>query len=79
MALTGSELVLKTAASAAAKAALVAQPWVVNGPELQTLCDAIGTAVATSILHFTTNAVVTPTLMVAPPLGGPVTGTGVLT
>lgn len=40
---------------------------------LTAMCDAIATAV---IAEITTNAVVVPTVLVAPPGGGPVTGTG---
>lgn len=43
---------------------------------LTAVCNAIATAVLTEI---TTNAVVLPLLLVAPPGGGPVTGTGVVT
>ena len=40
------------------------------------LCDAIATAV---VAHITGAAVVIPTLLVAPPGGGPVTGTAEVT
>ena len=44
--------------------------------QTQKLADAIAQAVVT---HITSAAVVVPTLMIAPPTGGPVTGTGVVT
>jgi hypothetical protein len=44
-----------------------------EGEALDALCLAIASAV---ILEFTVNAMVLPLLLVAPPGGGPVTGTG---
>lgn len=89
MPLTGSEATLKTAASAAAKAALVGKTWtdghIVDNPALQILADAIGEAVAAVVPHITTNAVVSPDglplPLTAPPgtAGGPVTGVGTIT
>lgn len=73
MALTGSSSVL----SSAIRVALLANPDVqaVDGDALSGLCDAIASAVLT---HLVANAVVLPLLLVAPPGGGPVTGTGTL-
>jgi formaldehyde-activating enzyme involved in methanogenesis len=64
-----------TALSATMRAAMLAVPAIgaVDGPALTALCNAIATTV---VAHVTTFAVVTPTLMVAPTGGGPVTGTG---
>lgn len=64
--------------SAAMKTALLADPGTgaVNNPALTKVCDAIAQAVVT---HITTSAIVLPLLLVAPPGGGPVTGTGVVT
>jgi hypothetical protein len=86
MPLTGSEATLKTAASAAAKAALVGKTWtdghIVDNPALQILADAIGEAVATAVAHIVNNATVlplgSPVPLTAPPgtTGGPVTGVG---
>jgi hypothetical protein len=45
----------------------------VAGEALDALCSAIATAV---VLELTVNAMVLPLLLVAPPGGGPVTGTG---
>lgn len=39
-------------------------------------CTALASAI---VAHITTNAVVVPALLVAPPGGGPVTGTGTVT
>lgn len=60
------------------KAAILAEPdaGAVDGAALEALSRAIASAVVT---HVTVNALVLPTLMVAPPTGGPVTGTGVVT
>lgn len=64
--------------SAAIKAALLADPGTgaLNNAALTKTCDAIASAVVT---HITANAVVLPLLLVAPPGGGPVTGTGTVT
>jgi hypothetical protein len=48
----------------------------VDGPALTALCDVISQA---CVEHMTANAVVLPLLLVAPPGGGPVTGTGTVT
>ena len=48
----------------------------VTNAALQSFATNLATAIITEIQ---TNAVVTPTLLVAPPGGGPVTGTGVVT
>ncbi len=45
----------------------------VDGVALADMCSAIAEAV---VQHITTHASVVPTLLVAPPGGGPVTGTG---
>jgi hypothetical protein len=91
MPLTGSEATLASAASAAAKAALVGKTWndgdghIVDGPALQILADAIGEAVSKVVAHITTNAIVSPVglplPLTAPPgvAGGPVTGVGSIT
>lgn len=73
MPLTGSEATL----SDAIKSALLADgdSAAVDNAALTALCDAIAGAV---VAHIVANAVVLPTLLVAPPLGGPVTGTGVI-
>jgi len=48
-----------------------------ENPALDTFMAALATAIATAVVsHITANAVVNPTLLVAPPGGGPVTGTG---
>jgi len=48
----------------------------VDNAQLTALCDEIASAVVT---HIKNNAVVNPTLLVAPSGGGPVTGTGTIT
>lgn len=58
------------------RANLVGLSFIVDNADLTAFCDAIATAVVSEI---TTNAVVVPTLLVAPFRGGPVTGTGVVT
>lgn len=72
MALSASRL------SAAIRAGLLANSnsHAVNNAQLTALCDEIAAAVLAEI---TANAVVIPTLLVAPPSGGPVTGTGSIT
>jgi len=67
-----------TTLSAALKAALLADPNTTaqNNAALTAVCDAIA---ATVVAHITANAVVLPLLLVAPPGGGPVTGTGTVT
>jgi hypothetical protein len=64
--------------SAAIRAGILAEPSIggIDGTALTKLCDAIASAVVT---HITGAAVVLPALLVAPPGGGPVTGTGVIT
>ena len=47
-----------------------------DDPAFTDLCDALAAAVVT---HITSAGVVVPVLLVAPPGGGPVTGTGVIT
>ena len=71
MPLTGSAPVL----SAAIRSAVLANPDVggIDGDALTGLCDAIASTV---LAHIIANAVVLPALLVAPPGGGPVTGTG---
>jgi hypothetical protein len=66
------------ALSAALRSVMLAKPQLnaVDGQALTDLCDSIAVAVVT---HITTNAVVLPLLLVAPPGGGPVTGTGTIT
>lgn len=46
---------------------------IVDAAALKKVCDAIANAVVT---HITSSAVVNPTALIAPPAGGPVTGTG---
>ncbi len=60
----------------AIKTALIATGSVTPGPPLDAFAAAIATAV---VEHIKNNALVTPTLLVAPPGGGPVTGTGTVT
>lgn len=72
MPLTGTDAVL----TAAIKAKLLADANVVDNASLDTLCSSIAEAV---LAHIVANATVIPTLLVAPPLGGPVTGTGTIT
>lgn len=75
MPLTGSESTL----SAALRAAILAEPDIGANDDvpLTKLCDAIA---ATVLAHLVAQpATVLPTLLVAPPGGGPVTGTGSLT
>lgn len=64
--------------SAAMRAALLANvaSKAQDNAALTAMCDSIAQTV---IAHFTTNAIVLPLLLVAPPGGGPVTGTGVVT
>lgn len=64
--------------SAALKAKLLANGATLaqDNSALQALCDEIGAAV---VEYLTANAVVVPTLLVAPSGGGPVTGTGSIT
>lgn len=64
--------------SAAMRASLLADPDIgaVDDAPLTALCDALAGAV---IAHITANAVVLPLLLVAPPGGGPITGTGTVT
>jgi len=66
-----------TRLATAIKAALLADPdtQAQNNDALQAMCTAIAAAVITEI---TGNATVLPALLVAPPGGGPVTGTGVV-
>jgi hypothetical protein len=53
---------------------LLARAWCTqSGPELEQFCADLAEAV---VLEITANAVVLPLLLVAPPGGGPVTGTG---
>lgn len=63
--------------SAAIKAALIANPdtGAIEGDATTAFCDAIAQAV---IAEITANALVAPTLLVAPSGGGPVTGTGTI-
>jgi len=62
----------------AIKAALLANP--ATGAQNNAALDATCTAIATAVVsHITSSAVVLPALLVAPPGGGPVTGTGVVT
>lgn len=49
---------------------------IVPGPDTNAFCNAIAEAV---VEHLQANAVVTPTALVAPSGGGPVTGTGKVT
>lgn len=59
------------------KAAILANcGTAIDGAELNGLSYAIASAV---VSHITSNAVVLPTLLVAPSGGGPVTGTGQVT
>jgi len=62
----------------AIKAALLAdaETGAIDNAALTKTCTAIASAV---VSHITTSAVVLPALLVAPPGGGPVTGTGVVT
>jgi hypothetical protein len=71
--LTGSS----SALSAALRTALLADPdtQALDDVALTAMCDAIASTV---LAHLVANAVVLPALLVAPPGGGPVTGTGVL-
>ena len=64
--------------STALRAALLAKPetQAQDDEALTALCDCIAETVVT---HITSAAVVVPTLLVAPPGGGPVTGTAVVT
>lgn len=64
--------------SAAIKAALISNPdtGAIEGDATTAFCDVIAQAVVAEI---TANAAVVPTLLVAPPGGGPVTGTGGVT
>jgi len=64
--------------SAAMRAALLANPntQALNNAALTAVCDAIASTV---VSHITAAGIVLPLLMVAPPGGGPVTGTGVIT
>lgn len=64
--------------SVAMQAALLADPkaQAINNDALKAVCDAIASTV---VSHITAAALVLPVLMVAPPGGGPVTGTGVIT
>lgn len=64
--------------SAAMRAAMLADPDIgaVDDTGLTAMCDAIANAV---VSHVTSAAVVLPLLLVAPPGGGPVTGTGTVT
>jgi hypothetical protein len=72
MALSASTL------SAAMRAALLSNPdtGATDGEALTAMCDAIADAV---VAHVVASAVVVPTLLVAPPGGGPVTGTATIT
>jgi hypothetical protein len=66
-----------TVLSAALRAALISKgEGITDNAATTALCDAIAEAV---VAHITANAVVLPVLLVAPPGGGPVTGTGVVT
>jgi hypothetical protein len=67
-----------TVLSAAMRAKLLAAPDVsaVDDEGLTAMCDALAEAV---VEHVTAAAVVLPVLLVAPPGGGPVTGTGSVT
>lgn len=62
----------------AIETALLADPstGAQNNAALTAVCTAIAQAV---VVEVTTNALVLPALLVAPPGGGPVTGTGVVT
>lgn len=72
-------VVLATALQPTLKTAFVAV-GAVDNPALETFMAALATAIASAVVtHITGNAVVTPTLLVAPPSGGPVTGTGAVT
>lgn len=54
--------------------------FVANGAADNAATTALCTALALAVVsHITTNGVVVPTLLVAPPGGGPVTGTGTIT
>lgn len=72
MALSASGLSAALKAKLLANGATLAQ----DSSALQALCDEIAAAV---VEHVTANAVVIPTLLVAPSGGGPVTGTGSIT
>lgn len=61
--------------SDAIRANLVALPFVAENDDLDSFCDAIAAAV---VSHITSSAQVLPTELVAPPTGGPVTGTGTI-
>jgi hypothetical protein len=67
-----------TTLATAIRSALLANPstGAVNNAALTATCTAIASAV---VSHITSAAVVLPALLVAPPGGGPVTGTGVIT
>lgn len=73
MPLTGSSDALSTTLRAAI---LGANCGAVDGAALTGLCNAISTTV---VAHIVANALVMPLLLVAPPGGGPVTGTGTVT
>lgn len=64
--------------SLAIKTGMLANPnsYAVDNPALTAMCDEIAAAVVAEIVA---NALVLPTLLVAPPSGGPVTGTGIVT
>jgi len=63
--------------SAAIRAELLSKGHgITDNVQLTDLCDSIAAAV---VAHIIANAVVLPVLLVAPPGGGPVTGTGTIT
>lgn len=48
-----------------------------NIPQTDTFCESLANAIASKVIaEITANAIVLPTLLVAPTGGGPVTGTG---
>jgi len=63
--------------SLAIKTGMLANPnsYAVDNPALTAMCDEIAQAVIAEIVSF---GVVLPLLLVAPPGGGPVTGTGTI-
>jgi hypothetical protein len=69
MALSSSRL------SAAIRAKLVARAFGLDNTAMTQFCDDLASAIITEI---TANATVLPVLLVAPPGGGPVTGTGLV-
>ena len=76
MALITGDITCTTGLSKAIHDAIIASA---TGPDLETKQKAFAFAIASAIItEITTNAVVIPS-MVAPPGGGPVTGTGTIT